>query len=61
MLITATASEDHIPMSNVGNGIKAVIKDGALFSGMGNTNGDVNGIDIDEITATESFKKRVDI
>lgn len=60
MLITAIASEDHISISNVGNSIKAEVEDGALFSGMGNTNDDVNGTNIDEVTATGSLKKGVD-
>lgn len=61
MLIIATAGKSHIPVNSVGNGTKVVIKSGALSSEVEDTNNDINGANINEVTTIWGPKRRVDI
>ena len=50
-----------MPVGSVGGGTKAVVEGGASPSGVGDTNDDANGADIDEVAAAGGPKRGVGV
>ena len=61
MLVVAIVSKGFVPVGNVSGDIKPVIESRALLSGVGDTNDDANGADIDKVAAARGLKRGVDV